>query len=332
VGYEVRQIKDIDCVAQKFFADFSIIMKWYEPDLIDNPSVTDKPELDMADVPGAPPFYIANSVNVELKERDITVNPDDPPGIVTMNTSYAGELSEFMELELFPLDVQDLTISIRSKEKGWVYKLLTGPMFTRIRESVELAEWVVYSPKIVVSVGKQGRVLYELKMVVSRKPGFYVYNVMVMVGGISTLAFFSFLFRAEDWNKRSNYVGMLLLTTVAFKFITADALPKVSFMTIMDIYLFASFIVLLILIAQSAILKAIITVGVVELELGSQIDLLCAGLISLGWFFGNWAFFHRFYAIERENTADLGDPLPDVVTNHASAGAFGFVLGTEEED
>ena len=29
-----------------------------------------------------------------------------------------------------------------------------------------------------VSVGKQGRVLYELKMVVSRKPGFYVYNVM----------------------------------------------------------------------------------------------------------------------------------------------------------
>jgi hypothetical protein len=204
----------------------------------------------MADVPGAPPFYIANSVNVELKERDITVNPDDPPGIVTMNTSYAGELSEFMELELFPLDVQDLTISIRSKEKGWVYKLLTGPMFTRIRESVELAEWVVYSPKIVVSVGKQGRVLYELKMVVSRKPGFYVYNVMVMVGGISTLAFFSFLFRAEDWNKRSNYVGMLLLTTVAFKFITADALPKVSFMTIMDIYLFASFIVLLILIVM----------------------------------------------------------------------------------
>ena len=43
-----------------------------------------------------------------------------------------------------------MTISIRSKEKGWVYKLLTGPMFTRIRESVELAEWVVYSPKIVV--------------------------------------------------------------------------------------------------------------------------------------------------------------------------------------
>ena len=27
-------------------------------------------------------------------------------------------------------------------------------------------------------MGKQGRVLYELKMVVSRKPGFYVYNVM----------------------------------------------------------------------------------------------------------------------------------------------------------
>ena len=50
MGYEVRQIKDIDCVAQKFFADFSIIMKWYEPDLIDNPSVADKPELDMADV------------------------------------------------------------------------------------------------------------------------------------------------------------------------------------------------------------------------------------------------------------------------------------------
>merc|ERR1712216_447677 len=67
--------------------------------------------------------------------------------------------------------------------------------------------------KIQVSVGKQGRCLYELKMVVSRKPAFYVYNVMLMVGGISTLAFFAFLFKAEDWDKRSNYIGMLLLTT-----------------------------------------------------------------------------------------------------------------------
>merc|ERR1712224_365421 len=112
-----------------------------------------------------------------------------------------------------------------------------------------------------------------------------------MVGGISTLAFFAFLFRAEDWNKRSNYVGMLLLTTVAFKFITADSLPKVSFMTIMDVYLFASFIVLLILIAQSATMKAIIAVGIVDLETGTKIDRVSAGAICIAWIVGNCRSF-----------------------------------------
>ena len=28
IGWEIRQIKDIDCVGQKFYKDFNITMKW----------------------------------------------------------------------------------------------------------------------------------------------------------------------------------------------------------------------------------------------------------------------------------------------------------------
>ena len=38
----------------------------------------------------------------------------------------------------------------------------------------------------------------------------------------------------------------------------------------------------------------------------------------------NLLFFRRFYEIEAEGASELGDPLPDIVTNHASAGAFGY--------
>jgi hypothetical protein len=325
VGYEIRQIKDIDCVAQKFFADFSLTLKWYQEDLAHRP-----PGHMQADEVRIPPYYIANSVSADIRERDIQLNAEDPPGVVTMSTAYAGELSEFMELELFPLDVQDLTIACRVKEKGWKFKILAEATHRRIRETVELAEWTVYDPKIQVSVGKQGRCLYELKMVVSRKPAFYVWNVMCMVSGISTLAFFAFLFKAEDWDKRSNYIGMLLLTTVAFKFVVADALPKVSFFTIMDVYLFASFIVLLILIVQSAGIKFFISMEFLDEHSGRRVDVIFAIIVFASWGLMNLLFFRRFYEIEAEGASELGDPLPDIVTNHASAGAFGYVLGTVE--
>merc|ERR1719253_1422174 len=115
-----------------------------------------------------------------------------------------------------------------------------------------MAEWKVHKPKEQCTMGKQGRAAYELRMVVSRKPDFYVTNVMFMVAGLTTLAYLAFLFPAEAWDDRSSYICMLLLTTVAFKFIVANATPKVSFMTVLDLYLFTTFFVMLLLIVQAA--------------------------------------------------------------------------------
>jgi hypothetical protein len=319
IGYEIRQVKDVDCVAQKFFADFSLIMKWFDERV-------QRGDVAVEDVE-QPPYYIGNSVNCEERDCDMTQDPADPPGVVTMNVSFAGELSEFMELEMFPLDCQDLTILVRMKEKGWKFKILNPDLqMERIRDSVEMAEWRVHHPNRQVSVGKQGRAFYELKMVVSRKADFYVYNVMFMVGGITTLALFAFLFKADAWDKRSNYIGMLLLTTVAFKFVVADSLPKVSFFTVLDIYMFGNFIVMLFLIIQAAAVKFVIASEIMSLADGTKIDVIFAIGVYIIWIILNIIFFRRFFALDQENVHRLGPPLAHIATNQDTKGALGYIL------
>ena len=44
---------------------------------------------------------------------------------------------------------------------------------------------------------------------------------------MSTLAFFACLFRVDDWEGRGMFISTLLLTTIAFKFVVADCMPKV---------------------------------------------------------------------------------------------------------
>jgi len=215
----------------------------------------------------------------------------------------------------------------RLKDPDRKFKVLSGLEYKRIRETVELAEWYAFEPTTCGSMNEYGRTLYTVKMVVFRKANYYVWNVMGMVGSVSTLAFFACLFRVDDWEGRGMFISTLLLTTIAFKFVVADCMPKVSFFTLMDLYLMSSFLVLVILLCECAGICWILEREFLDYLQAERADLGTFGALMLVWILGHFWFFARFYRIQSEQEACCGLKLDQVITNHEGNSAVDRLLG-----
>merc|ERR1719456_2037005 len=122
----------------------------------------------------------------------------------------------------------------------------------------------MYEPEVTVEVGKQGRTTWSLKLKIYRQSGYYIWNVISPIGAFTFMAFFAFLYEADDWYERSSYDLQLLLAFVAFKFVIAGSLPKVSFFTLLDLYLFFSFLFFIVLMGEFMVMKVLFLTGKVD--------------------------------------------------------------------
>lgn len=310
VGFEVRQVKDVDCLAQTFFSDFSLILKFY------NQSVWSKVKSNSIHLSKeeacVPEHYIANAVKLHLRDEEVTVAGSDPKGVVTYTAMYTGILFEFMELEFFPMDLQDLTISVRFQDTKVRCKTLGPPdKYQRMRDSIAMTEWCMFEQVTAVEVGKQGRALWSLKMKIYRQWGFYFWNVLLPVSLFCFIAFFAFLYDADDWYSRSCHDLMVILAVVTFKFIVADQMPKVPFMVVLDLYMFPSFVFLLGLLAYFAFMKAPFDAG--YFEHGSQqarkIDLCAAACLFFFWLTAQVIFAIQWRKVDAAQRSQLGKML-----------------------
>merc|ERR1719191_945423 len=103
IGYEIRQVKDIDCVAQRYFCDFTLFLKWHAHEYASralSPRLWDgggggklsrssfvgqrRTRLTPGEDVQPPDFYISNEVELNIRDRDCYAEPSDPPGVVTL--------------------------------------------------------------------------------------------------------------------------------------------------------------------------------------------------------------------------------------------------------
>merc|ERR1712146_507186 len=81
-------------------------------------------------------------------------------------------------------------------------------------------------------------------MVVERKCTFYVMILLVPLFLVATLGFGSFAVPAEEVADRLSVTLALLLTVVAFKLTTSELTPQVAYVHLLDSYVLASLIFL----------------------------------------------------------------------------------------
>jgi hypothetical protein len=173
----------------------------------------------------------------------LTVEPDGLPGIraygtkggaMMWNIGLVASMKETYDLHQFPFDVQKLTIELRQNNpKTWDdYELsVVGVQFHKT--GIQDLEWNITTPTIKKADHKQTNVFLYAK----RKSGYYLVNVFGISCILSLMSLTIFTVPVDIVADRLSLVLTLLLTTVAFKFVVGDSVPKVPYATYLDSYM-----------------------------------------------------------------------------------------------
>jgi len=163
---------------------------------------------------------------------------------------------EIQELEIFPFDVQDLHIEFlmhsRIDQDRFDLKLHTVEFS---RSALELTEWTIYPPE----ADRKGTHGTSVRLVVVRNSRYYMESIVgpSLVFSIICVTAFCIPVVYEDDEPLDN-IGdgivdrlsvtlTMMLTSVAFKFLVADELPKISYFTMLDRFLAQHFTFIFIL-------------------------------------------------------------------------------------
>ena len=85
------------------------------------------------------------------------------------------------------------------------------------------------------------RPILTISVVVGRKPGYYVWNIVVPLLVINGISLGSFAIPSSDTADRLSVSMTMVLTLVAFKLQISDKLPDLSYLTLLDEFVLASF-------------------------------------------------------------------------------------------
>ena len=176
-----------------------------------------------------------------------------------MSTTFTAKIVEKMDLEEFPFDVEDLTVNVRLTHdisEAYFVKFADEERYpiVEMRDAdVSLSEYFPY-PEIPYNfklTKKRARgedrstILLQINMVRSQK--YYFFNIISIMLLLSTSMVCSWSMDPAGLDvqgSRVNYDLNLILAAIAFKFVLSGMLPQVSYMTTLDAYVFACFLIL----------------------------------------------------------------------------------------
>ncbi|UJR14751.1 hypothetical protein I4U23_001741 [Adineta vaga] len=257
---------------QKLLAEDNITMKINEL----NPTIHWLPQL-----------FIENGIG-QIGEQDkwftikkIAPRSDQLSTSVSINVEICehrrikGFFWEKLELNHFPADVQDLTISITSHHHVANCLLVPDERFRSIinREAFfDQQEWSLYEHVATEiresneeysfedednAIGQTKHPVLAIACRAARRPGYYYWNAFCLIFLITICAFCIFSISPDLPQSRLQITCTLLLTSVTFRWVVNRSLPQISYLTTLDIYAIISIIMLVVLCVWHSIIATL---------------------------------------------------------------------------
>ena len=195
-------------------------------------------------------WQINNDLGLEkVWDADTSWNLKDySTGEIKHSQRYRGLISNNMDLRNFPFDSDVIVVSLGPKfykEDKVVFKHELEFKIEDTAVHSALEEWEVALPvSIDFKQGAFGHGNVLLNIIVHRNSGYYIWKVLLINLLAGMFSWSVFLIPASDISDRINSTLTLFLAEVAFLFVIADKLPKVSYLTVMDKIILGSFILL----------------------------------------------------------------------------------------
>jgi len=279
VSVEVRgvflKIGEIDTLKEQYHADAFIQTKWKDP------------SLKMCDIEGFAPekhwnprVFIQNSVG-DLKENTWHKVELDAAGVPTVfeMRRIKGVFLENLELDDFPVDVQDLSITVateRTIDEVDFIDDLTALSSINTQTFIDMQEWSLHehvetTRKVTTqglgitmdekdqdySSSRYKHPTFTVTCRAARRPGYFYWNVFFLMFFITLMAFATYSVHPSLPQNRLQLSFTLLLTAVTFKWVVNRCLPTISYLTSLDKYVLGSMVMLCLVCAWHALVSAL---------------------------------------------------------------------------
>ena len=272
-------IDSIDSAQQNFVASVFVALRWKDNRLAFRGDGVHKYRLGEI---WEPRVQIANEIGLVRKTlpEEAEVSPD---GTVTYRQRYVGPFSQPLNLRDFPFDAHVFRLHLVSPgyTKDQVHFVPEQTFIDRglkhaagIAGDISLPDWKMlgYETKelpyvILPSLETSG---YALEFTAERHSQYYIWKIILPLVLIVLMSWSVFLIDPTNAGTKIGVATSAMLTLIAYRFVVDSQVPRVPYLTRLDIFIFADTLLIL-----SSLFMVTLTAFLVRIEketLARQID------------------------------------------------------------
>ena len=250
IGVKLDQITGVDQVSENFGAVVDVRLEWDEPGLAFDPdscgcgflTFTPSAFQNHLDAVGVEAWPISTLYNQQGRrdEQGNTIVVDSEGHVIYVSRFTATLQAPDFNFRLFPFDRQTFHIRLRAvfPEEFFVY--IDLEKFTNIGEQLGEEEWMITDWGTSVDTS-DNRSRFNFTFSAVRHLDYYLYRIFLPLLIIILVSWAIFFLR--DYGKRVDAAAGNLLLLIAFNFTISGNLPRLGYLTLMDIVLITTFVV-----------------------------------------------------------------------------------------
>jgi Neurotransmitter-gated ion-channel ligand binding domain len=281
VGLRMDQITGVDQRSENFGVVVSLLLKWQDPQLAFDPESC-KCRLKIFNADAFSQFVLAQNTdwpdfvlfnqqgNRWSQKRLATVYPD---GQVSYLERFGATLqAPDFKFRKFPFDDQTFAIRIDMVEPAWDYAFRELDGFSEVGTRLGEEQWLLtgYDTRITTETDTVDfpTSRFTFRFHATRHLDYYVYRIFLPIMIIVLVSWFAFFLR--DYGKRVDVAGANLLLFIAFNFTISNDLPRLGYLTFLDVFLLTAFVITSLVFLLAVYMKRMETDG--KSEMAHRID------------------------------------------------------------
>jgi hypothetical protein len=291
VGLRLIDVTAIEDPSQSITADFMVTQDWTDPGLAKYKGC----QLGLDKV-WSPEIDVLNSGRLFKKLGDFVEVFE--AGRVRLTQRYRGSLVFIYDAHRFPFDTQNITVSLLSEkhDQNKVKIIINESVTGRNPTAFNIPDWSItdVSAQVVTQyfeIGNSSHSSFEFSIPAKRLSGYYAWKVIVPLMLIVFMSWTVFWINPSQVGPQISMSATSMLTLIAFQFAMGNILPRLSYFTIMDRFMFGSTLLVFLALVESVTTNYLVTKNKEARAL--QLDRYCCWIFPTVFFiFVGIVFYH----------------------------------------
>jgi hypothetical protein len=232
VGVMILDVFGIDGAQQTMSVDVAVRLRWTDPRLAGRGD-----EIHSLDEIWHPVAIVFNNRSLRVKNEDLVV---DPEGRVDYVRRQIGDLSIAADLADFPFDRHEFAVQILlARLPSESIALTVDEEFSGRSEELTIPDWKIGSvqavPEVVRRPGSGGSLRQiDFRFPAERATGYYVWKLLFPFVLVVFMSWSVFWIDLGQLGPRLGLSTTSILTLIAYQFVLAGLVPRLSYLTRMD--------------------------------------------------------------------------------------------------